>query len=203
MQKRGEIEKAAFELRKNIGLMNRCCGEFGDAVEEAIGYMVRYREESIGKLRKELEETEAAVELAVLEAVNCLDQGKLPDSPLAQAILALPIDQFGTFTYRIEQPNVKSVCESWLTYQNKLNLELQHLSKEADSPIDTPLTCKKCDKTYPKAYFLQLDQCGCRICLYCEAKLLQPASQTCLCGTYFDIERLNQCKEICINCSRL
>ena len=55
-------------------------------MEEAIGYMVRYREENTGKLRKELEEMKAAVELAVLEAMDCLDQGKFPDSPLVQAI---------------------------------------------------------------------------------------------------------------------
>lgn len=186
--------------------MRKCCREFEEEVEETVAQIGKFREETVGKLRAEMEEAGIAVEAAVFEAVSCLDQGKFPTSPLAQAIWALPVGQMGVFTYRIGKANLKGLCESWLTYHNKLNFQFQHLQAGQIEPklqADLAITCTKCDKTYPNSLFPQLDICGCRICAYCEAEQLQPLNQTCTCGHYFDvrsIERISQMTQTCAQC---
>ena len=51
--------------------------------------------------------------------------------------------------------------------------------------------CKRCTYLSQSDEFLQFPICGCRLCVICEAEMLQAGNQVCLCGNYFDQSSIN------------
>jgi len=81
---------------------------------------------------------------------------------------------------------------------------LEGYQLEAEQVVGTR-KCTRCTKVYNHGYFLQFPICGCRLCAYCEAEILQSKIFVCLCGydfaesTRYSIDNMEQ---LCIQCTQ-
>jgi len=120
MQKSEALAKAVAELRRNVERAEQCSTEFADLMQNCINYLSEYRTWWLQQLHTEKEELRSAIETAVQEVTTCLNQGVEPGSALAQAMWTGPIEGLEVFRYAVSAPDLKSLCESWASYQNNL-----------------------------------------------------------------------------------
>lgn len=125
--------QAAAELRKNIERAEQFSAEFADMLQHVIDYCVYYRTCKLQELQLEIEELRTAVEYAVKEGDNYINQGVLPASPLGQAAWKLPLELLQVFTYTVSAPDLHTLCIDWAEHQNHLQSLFQPL--QHDNPF--------------------------------------------------------------------
>ena len=76
------LTKVTAELRKNLDKMEQCSTDFADMVQTCIHYLEEYRSWWLQQLQTSKEELALAIETAIREATDCLDQGMEPGSAL-------------------------------------------------------------------------------------------------------------------------
>ena len=123
--------KAAAELRSNVDKMEQCSREFAETMQTCIDYLVEYRTRWLQQLQTDKEELALAIETALQEATDCLDQGVEPESALAQAMWTRPTEELQVFTYTVNTPDLPMLCVTWAHHENRL----KSLSQPAVRPI--------------------------------------------------------------------
>ena len=120
MRKNQALTKAVAQLQKNLERVEQYCVEFADLMQNCINYLTEYRTWGLQQLQTEKEELALAVETAIQEATNCMDQGVEPVSALGRAMLTLPTEELQVFSYTVSTPDLPTLCQSWAHYQNHL-----------------------------------------------------------------------------------
>ena len=77
------------------------------------------------QLHTEQEELTLAIETAIQEATNCLNQSLEPVSALGKAVWTLPSEDLQEFSYTVSTPDLPTLWQVWAHYQNHLR-ELRH-----------------------------------------------------------------------------
>ena len=95
--------------------------------------LVEYRTWWLQHLQTDKEELALAIETAIQEATNCLDQGTEPGSALGRAMWTLPIEKLQVFTYTVSTPDMPTLCSNWASYYNHLKEVCQLAEAEARS----------------------------------------------------------------------
>ena len=114
------LMKATAELRSSVDRMEQCSKEFTDLMQCCIDYLIKYRTWWLQRLQTSKEELTVAVEAAVQEATNCLDQGVEPGSALARAMWSLSAEELQVFKYTVNPPDLPTLCQRWVSYENNL-----------------------------------------------------------------------------------
>ena len=114
------LTQATAELRSNIERMDQCSREFEVMIQNCINCLTEYRSNWLQQLRIDREELALAIEAAIREVTNSLDQGIEPVSVLAQAIWTLPTEQLQVFSYTVSASDLPSLCQNWAYYQNPM-----------------------------------------------------------------------------------
>ena len=89
MNKSKALAQGAAELRRNIDKLDQFGREFVKLVQACISYLTEYQSWHMQQLQIEKDEFITAVDRAVRETSNCLDQGMEPESGLALALWTL------------------------------------------------------------------------------------------------------------------
>lgn len=117
-RKSDALKRAAEELRKNVARIEQCSSELEAVVQSCINFLNEYRKWWVQQLQTEKEQLSAAVEAAIREANLCFDQSVEPVSSLAQALWKLAPENLQVFGYIVSTPDIQTLCESVLRYQN-------------------------------------------------------------------------------------
>ena len=129
LRKSEAVEMRVAEIRKNLEQIDQCCEHFNVLIENCITYLTDYRSWLLELLHTEREQLLNAIETALQEAYNCLDQGTEPVGALAQALWALPPEELQVFSYSITPPDLQSLCQTLASYQNNLLSLCERLKK--------------------------------------------------------------------------
>ena len=129
------LTKAAAELRLNVDRMEQCSREFTNLLQNCINYLTEYRTWWAQRLHAEKEELAVAIETAIQEATNCVDQGVEPVSALAQAVLTLTTEELRVFSYTVSPPDLSGLCQSWAQYENHLKSLCERFNPIPDKAI--------------------------------------------------------------------
>ena len=89
-------------------------------IQSCIDYLIEYRSWWLQQLQTEKESLVFAIETAIQEATNCLDQGVEPVSALAQAMWKLAPEERQVFSYVVSVPDLSVLCQTWVYYDNRL-----------------------------------------------------------------------------------
>ncbi len=115
-QRMRELAERRKVLGSNVELMEQCCADICASVEAATAYLQHYRDAIVQAIRAEQAVVWQQIEAAGEEAENCLAQGTLPVTPLAQALWMRPPQELKVFRYEIKPPDLQAVCQAWTFY---------------------------------------------------------------------------------------
>ena len=114
------LTKASAELRSNVAKMEQCSREFSDMMQHCINSLVEHRTQWLQQLQTNKEELSLAIETAIQEATDCLDQGVEPASALGRAMWTRPTEELQVFEYTVSAPDFSAMCQSWAYYKSDL-----------------------------------------------------------------------------------
>jgi hypothetical protein len=120
--------------------MDQFIREFEDLIQKCVSYLTEYRTWRLQLLQTEKAELSTTIEAAVQEATNCLIQGTQPANGLAQALWFLPPEQLSLISYSVTIPDLRILCETWVSYQNNLQSLYQRIK---DYPVQIPEEAKE------------------------------------------------------------
>lgn len=138
LRKSEAVEIRVAEIRKNLEHIDQCCDNFNVLIESCITYLTDYRSWWLELLHTEKEQLLNAIETALQEAYNCLDQGTNPVGALAQALWTLPPEELHVFSYSITPPDLQSVCQTLASYQNNLLTLCERIKKPTEEARHRP-----------------------------------------------------------------
>lgn len=128
MRRSEALKKGAAELRRNLELIDQFSRDFDNMMQACISYLAEYRSNWLQNLQKERETLYAVIEAAVGETSDCLEQGLEPGGQLAQALWNLQPEQLQMVSYAINSPDLSTLCQSWVFYQNQLQTLCQYFA---------------------------------------------------------------------------
>jgi len=126
--------KIAAELRKNV---EQCCTEFADMLQTCIRDLTEYRTRRLERLQSEKEELLTAIETAIQETTNSLDQE-------VRTVGILCPEKLKELSDTMSVSDLQSLCPSWAHYQTSLEGLYERLvciplpPPEEESPLDQP-----------------------------------------------------------------
>lgn len=139
------LVKCANELRKNVERIDQCNLEFFELIGKCIEYLGTYRTWWMQQMETEKERLSFAIETAVQETANCLDQGTQPVSPLGQAVWTMPPEQLILINYSVNTPDLETLCSSMVSYANNLQVFTEKFMprpKAPEEPKKVPIGAK-------------------------------------------------------------
>ena len=150
--------RTTAELRSNVDRMEQCSREFGDMMQKCINYLVEYRTWWLQQLQTEKEELVLAIETAIREVTDCLDQGVEP----GRAVWTFPNEELQVFKYTMSTPDLPELCKNWASYENDLKrlcLLVGPMQPVSVAPVQSeeakvPLMANKVEAIQPAAQSL-------------------------------------------------
>jgi len=117
MQKFAQINSVKAAMRKRIESIDQTVLEILKAFDDVIASIQRYKDQIVRKIASDKEELKVAIQSAIKEAEDYLQNKKDPSSPLACAFMTQPSERLQFFHYSISVPNLDSLLGSWFTYR--------------------------------------------------------------------------------------
>lgn len=115
------LDKNITALRSNLEEIEHFCSEFDELMKNSITYLTEYRSQWLQHMQTEKGELHAAIEAAVKETIDSLEQGTGPASALAMALWTLPPAELQICSYLVTVPDFPKLCDTWVCYQNKMD----------------------------------------------------------------------------------
>ena len=140
-----DLLKCTSELRRNVERIDQCNLEFFELIGRCIEYLGTYRTWWMQRMQAEKEALSFAIETAVQETANCLDQGVQPVSPLGKAIWTLQPEQLVLVSYSVNTPDLQTLCSSVISYANSLQALTEKFTprpKAPEEPKEAPIEAK-------------------------------------------------------------
>jgi len=128
VRKSEALKNGAMALRRNLDKIDQCCLEFDRMMQGCINYLTEYRSNLLQQMQGDKEVLYTTIEAAVQEANSCLEQGLEPENGLARALWNLPSEQLQVVNYSVTAPDLWSLCQSWVQYQNQLQAICEYFS---------------------------------------------------------------------------
>jgi len=120
MRRSRAVAKGAAELHRNVELVEQCCRDFEAMLQACSSYLSEYRTWWLQRMQVEKEALAVAIDTAVRETTECLDQGTEPVSPLAQALWTLPSEDLHIVRYSVTLPDLQALLVSCTSYHNHM-----------------------------------------------------------------------------------
>lgn len=114
------LKQGRAALLKSLESLRLLSLEFDDLLQNCIRYLNEYRTWWLQQIQAEENAISEAVEAAIQETTACLDEGIEPVNPLAQALWTLPAEDLQIVTFSISPPDLQTLCQTWMTYENNL-----------------------------------------------------------------------------------
>lgn len=119
-RKNKALKEAVAALRRNLELVDQCCHEFDEMMKASIDYFTAFRNWWLQYMQAQKDTLSTAIEAAVLETANCLDQGEVPVSTLGLALWTLPPDELQVVRYSIALPDLQTLLQTCSYYRNDM-----------------------------------------------------------------------------------
>jgi len=135
MRKKETLDRAVTELKKNHDRVKQFRREFTEMMQNSITYLTEYSTCVLQHLQTEEEELTLAIETAIQEASDYLDQGVRPVSSLGQAVWALSPEKLQVFEYTVSYPDLYTPYQTCVHYQNNLKSLSQRFTSTTEGAL--------------------------------------------------------------------
>lgn len=120
------IKEAVAALRGNLELIDARTQEFDKIMKASIEYLGTFRSWWLNKMQAEREALFTVIEEAVLEAMNCLDQGGVPVSVLGQVIWTSRPEELQVVRFSVTLPDLQACLQGCTSYHNDMQALYEH-----------------------------------------------------------------------------